>query len=205
MQVAAAVRREDDLHHILSFRLGAGHLIENLPVERVPIAFENIERKGHIAGGELGAIMKTRLGAQQKAIGQLVVGHAHSARQQAIKRVRFVRRAGHQRVKAHVHARSAVTFQHINIECVEGFEVLVAIGGGQLQHKAAAFGRVRIHIGKMFEIRRLRQFAKGRKAMRFPLRRAGEGGQGHQSQAGGRKFEQGASVESKHVKSLCAE
>ena len=91
MQVTAAVGRKRDLHHILSFGLGAGHFIESFAVKRMPFGFENIERKGHIAGGEPGAIMKPRLGTQQKAIGQLVIRHAHGARHQPIKRVRLIR------------------------------------------------------------------------------------------------------------------
>ena len=67
-----------------------------------------------------------------------------------------------------------------------------------MQHKAAPLGRLRIDIGKIFEIGRLRQFAKGGKAVGFALGGAGKGGQSQSRQACGQKFQHGPTIESEH-------
>ena len=116
--------------------------------------------------------MKARFGTKQETIGEFIGTHTHGFCDQTIKRVWLISRASHQRVESGINASRTIALEHIDVECVEGLEILIARCVLDLQHKRAAFGRLRIHISKVFEIGWLFQFTECREAMCFNLARS---------------------------------
>ena len=158
-------------HDIVGFRRDALHFVEQAGVDRMPLGLEDVERKGDIGRGEAGAVGETRLGPQQEAIGQLVLGVAHRPRDQAIDGIRFVAIAVHQGVETTGHAGRPVALLGKDIESVERIEILVAAGRGQLQGQQPALGRVRVDVGEMLEVGGQGEVAEGGEPVGFDSRR----------------------------------
>ena len=147
--------------------LDAVDLAQQLRIGRVRLLLEDVQRKGDVGGGQPRAVGEARLRAQQEAVGQLVRGIAHRAREQAVDRIGLVAVAAHQGVERRRHARRAVALLGKNVQRVERVEVLVAARVGDLQRQQAALRRVGIDIGEALEIRRQREIAERGEAVRF--------------------------------------
>ena len=65
------------------------------------------------------------------------------------------------------HAGRAVALPAVDVERVEGVEILVAAGAGDLQRQKPAGRRLRIDIGEMREVRRQGEIAERRQAVRL--------------------------------------
>ena len=186
MQVARPFRGQFYLDDIIGGRARRHQIVEQQPVVRVAFGFQDIQRKRHIPRAQFRAVVETSFGPQQKRVGQLVCGYAHGPRHQAIHRIGLITRAAHQRIERRIHAGRAITLKDKHVERVERLEILVAARRFGLDRQRAAFGGERIDIGEMLEIRRLRQFAKGRKAMAFGFA-LGQSGPSRMGQGGKRK------------------
>ena len=165
MRIAATGRRKLHLHHQLLLRLGADEIGEDGAVDRVTLGLQHIQREGDVPGGQLRAVMKARLRAQLEAIGQLVRADAHGLRHEAIERIGLVGAARHEAVEGGVDARRAIALEDIDVEGVEGLEILVAGGVLDLDDQRSTLGRPRVHIGEMLKVRRLLQLAEGGEPM----------------------------------------
>ena len=153
------------------------NLLQELGVNRMALLFQNVERKGDIGRNYLRAVQEARLGAQPEAVVELVGRNPHGSGEEAVDGIRFVAVGGHQRVEGGRHAGRAVALPAINVERVEGVEVLVAARSGDLQRQQAAGRRVRVDVGKMREVRRQGEIAKRRQAVGFNgiVRKRGKG------------------------------
>ena len=109
--------------------------------------------------------MKARLWAQLEAIGQLVRTDAHGLRHEAIERIGLVGAARHEAVEGGVDARRAIALEDIDVEGVEGLEILVAGGVLDLDDQRSALGSRGVHIGEMLEVGGLLQLAEGGEPM----------------------------------------
>ena len=141
------------------------HLLEELGIDRVALFLQHVEREGDVGRGYLRAVGEARLGTQPEPIVELVGRDAHRLREQPIDRIRLVAVGRHQRVEGRRHAGGAVALPGIDIERVEGVEVLVAACSGNLQRQQAAGRRLRVHIGEMREVRRQGDIAERRQAV----------------------------------------
>ena len=68
MRVAAALLDETHRDDVVGFGVDALDFAEQLRIGRMRLLLENVEREGDVGGGQLRAVGKTRLGAQQEAI-----------------------------------------------------------------------------------------------------------------------------------------
>ena len=167
MRVAAAALDEAHVHDVVAFRIGRLDLPQKLGVDRVALLLQHVERKGDIGRRDLRAVREARLGAQPEAVVELVGRDAHGLREQAVDGIGFVAIRGHQRVEGGRHAGRAVALPGVDVEGVEGVEVLVAARSGDLQRQQAACRRLRIDIGEMREVGRQSEIAERRQAMRL--------------------------------------
>ena len=133
-----------------------------------PLSFRMLKREGDVLRRQPRAVVEARLGAQQEAVGQLVVRDAHAPRDEAVERIRLV--AGCRAIrlsKVSAHAGGAVALQHVDVEGVEGVEVLVADGLLDLDREGAALRRLRIDVVEMLEVGRVFQVAEAGEAVAF--------------------------------------
>ena len=130
-----------------------------------PFSFSTLSEKATSAAVTLRAIGEARLGTQPETVVELVGRDAHRLREQPIDRIRLVAVGGHQRVEGRRHPRRAVALPRIDIERVEGVEVLVAACSRNLQRQQAAGRRLRVHVGEMREVRRQGDIAERRQAV----------------------------------------
>ena len=151
------------------------HLLQELGIDRVALFLQHIEREGDVDRGHLRAVEEARLRTQPETVVELVARHPHRLREQAVDRIRLVAVGRHQRVEGRRHAGRAVALPGVDIERVEGVEVLVAARSRDLQRQQAAGRRLRVHIGEIREVRRQGEIAEGRQAMGLD-RVVGEGG-----------------------------
>ena len=152
---------------VVAFRFGLLHLLQQLGVDRMALVLQHVERKGDVGRRHFRAVEEARLGTQPEAVVELVGRNPHRLREQAVDGIGFVAVGGHQRVEGGRHAGRAVALPRIDIERVEGVEVLVAARSGDLQRQQAAGRRVRVDVGEMREVRRQGEIAKRRQAMRL--------------------------------------
>ena len=155
------------MHDVVAFRFGLLHLPQKLGVDRVALVLQDVERKGDIRCRDFRAVDEARLGTQSEAVVELVRRNPHRLREQAVDGIGFVAVGGHQRVESRRHAGRAVALPRIDVERVEGVEVLVAARSGDLQRQEAAGRRVRVDVGEMREVGRQGEVAKRRQAMRL--------------------------------------
>ncbi len=165
MRVAAARRHEAQDHRVVGFRTRACQLFEQANIDRVSLGLENVERERDIRGGQFRSVGETRFGAEQKAIFEPVGRVAHGAREQTIDRIGLVAVAGHQRIETGGHAGGAVALARIDVERIEGVEVLIAASRADLHRQQAALRRGRVHIVEMLEVGRKSEIAKRRQAV----------------------------------------
>ena len=142
-------------------------LPQELGVDRVALLLQDVQRKGDIGRGDLRTVKEPRLGPKPEAVVQLVRRDPHGLREQAVDGIGFVAVGGHQRVEGGRHAGRAVALPGIDIERVEGVEVLVAARSGDLQRQQAAGRRLRIDVGEMREVGRQSEIAERRQPMGF--------------------------------------
>ena len=131
------------------------------------LLFQHVEREGDVGRGDLRPVEKSCFGPQPKPAIALVARNAHRLREQPIDRIGLVAVGGHQRVEGRAHAGRAVALPAVDVERVESFEVLVAAGSGDLKREEAPGRRLRVGVGEMREIRRQRQIAERRQAVRL--------------------------------------
>ena len=155
------------MHDVIAFRFGLLHLLQELGVERMALLLQHVERKGDIGRSHLRAVQEARLGAEPEAVVELVGRDPHRLREEAVDGIGFVAVGGHQRVEGGRHAGRAVALPAIDVERVEGVEVLVAARSGDLQRQQAAGRRVRVDVGEMREVGRQGEIAERRQAMGF--------------------------------------
>ena len=167
MRVPAAPRNKADMHNFLAFRIRRFHLLQELGVDRVAFLFQHVEGKGDIGRSHVGAVDEARLRTQPEAVVQLVGEDAHGLREQTVDGIGFIAVCGHQRVEGGRHAGCAVALPSVDIERVEGVEVLVAARSGDLQRQQAAGRRLGIYVREMREVRRQGELAERRQAMRL--------------------------------------
>ena len=178
-----ALLDEAHQHDVVGLGVDAVDLDQQLRIGRVRLLLEHVERELDVRRRHLRAVGEARLGAQQEAVAELVGADADRARQQAVEGIRLVAVAAHQRVERRRHARRAVAALGEDVERVEGVEVLVARGRGDLQRQQAALRRVGIDIGEALEVGRQGEVAERRQAVGFdpvvgPRAPAADDGQG---------------------------
>ncbi len=167
MRVSAASLNKAHMDDVATLAFSLLHLSQKLGVDRVALLLQDIQREGDVGSRHFRAVEEARLGAQPEAVVELVAGDPNRLRQQAIDRVGFVAVGGHQRVEGRRHAGRAVAFPGVDIERVEGVEVLVAARSGDLKRQEAAGRRAGVDIGEMREVWRQREIAERRQAMRL--------------------------------------
>ena len=171
MGVARALFDEAHQHDVVGLGVDAVDFDQQLRIGRVRLLLEHVERELDVGRRHRRAVGEARLGAQLEAVAELVGADSDRARQQAVERIRLVAVAAHQRVEHCRHARRAVAALGEDVERVEGVEVLVARGRGDLQRQQAALRRVGIDVGEALEIGRQGEVAKRGQAMRFEASR----------------------------------
>src|SRR6202044_1189427 len=72
MRVAAAALDEAYMHDVVAFSIGRFDLPQKLGVDRMALFFQHIERKGDISRRDLRTVQEARLGAEPKAVVELV-------------------------------------------------------------------------------------------------------------------------------------
>ena len=165
MGVAAATLDEAHMNDVVALGGGGLDLLQELGVDRVALLLQHVEREGDVGRRHPRAVEEARLRPQPEAIVELVGRNAHRLREQAIDRIRLVAVGGHQRVEGRAHAGRAVALPAVDVERVEGVEVLVAAGVGDLQRQEAAGRRLRVDIGEMREVGRQGEIAERREAV----------------------------------------
>ena len=118
--------------------------------------------------------MKTRLGTQEKTVGQTVRRDGDRARRKSVHRVGLVGGPHHQRREGQLHALRAVALEDERVERVEGEEVLIVLSIGADLREGPALRGVRVDIVEMTKVRRVLQVTEGRHAVGFvfPIRKA---------------------------------
>ncbi len=89
------------------------------------LGLEQVEAEGGIRRREPGAVVEPGFGPQQEAVGEPVGREPHRPGHEPVEGVGLVERAGHQRVEDEPHAGRAVAAQDVDVQRVEGREVLV--------------------------------------------------------------------------------
>ncbi len=174
MQVAAAPRREGYAHDVVGLRLGGLELGEDGAEIGMALRLQDRQREGDVLRRQPRTVVKARLGTEQEAVGQLVGRDPHRPRDEAVLGIRLVGGAGHQAVEGHRHAGGAVALEGVDVERVEGVEILVAEGLLDLDDEGAALRRLRVDVVEMPEVRRVFEVAEARQAVALGF--SGEGG-----------------------------
>ena len=167
--VARAPRRKADHHGGVVGRFHARKILQALVDDGVALLLEDRQREGDVMGGQLGAVVKARLGAHQVAVGLAVGRNAHRARRQPIHAVRLVVRARHQAREGQLHALRGVALEDVAVERIEGEEVLIEHPVRADLREDAAFRGLRIDIVEMGEVARIFEVAEDRDAVAFRL------------------------------------
>ena len=113
------VRFQANQHDVVGLGLGGVKITQGWRIDGMAFGFQNIQRKSDITRGQRRTIVEFRFLAQQKAIGILVGGNPHGAGDEAIKRIRFVAAAGHQRIEDGAHARGAIALQNVTLSVLK--------------------------------------------------------------------------------------
>ena len=163
---------------VVAFRVCLLHLFEKLGVDRMALFLQHIQREGDVAGGHLRAVEEARLGSEAETVVELVGRDPDGLGEQTVDRIGLVAVGGHQGVEGGGHAGRAVALPGVDVEGVEGVEVLVAARAGDLQRQQAAGRRLRIDVGEMREVGRAGRDRRtttghGSRSNRRQARRAG--------------------------------
>ena len=129
------------------------------------LLFEHIEREGDVGRGHPRPVKEARLRAKAEPIVELVARNPHRLCKQPIDRIGLVAVGRHQRVEGRRHAGGAIALPAVDVEGVEGVEILVAARAGDLQRQEPADRRLRIYIGEIGEIGRQGEIAERRQAV----------------------------------------
>ena len=165
MRVARAPFDKAHVDDVVPFRIRRLHLFQKLGVDRVALLLEHIEREGDVGSLHLRSVEEARLGSEAEAVIELVGRNPDGLGEQTVDRIRLVAVGGHQGVESGRHAGRAVALPGIDVEGVEGVEVLVAARAGDLQREQAAGRGLGIDVGEMRKVGRERQIAERRQAM----------------------------------------
>src|SRR5262252_5935028 len=120
--------------------------------EGMTMLLERGERECGVLRAQRRAVMKLRVGSEQKPVGAPVGADANRAGQKPVEGVRLVGSARHQGRKSQVHALRTVALKHVAIERVEGEERLIVLAIGSDLRECAALGGVRIDVVEMRKV-----------------------------------------------------
>jgi hypothetical protein len=176
-QVAAAAGGEAKHHRVVAFGHDLGQVADHLRDLWVALLLQEQERRRDIAGGEARAVVETRLGPQDEAVGQAILRDLHRAGEQPVERVGLIERPHHQGVEGQVHAGGAVAAQDVDVQGVEGVGGLVAHRGGELRREAPAARGIRVDVVEVREVGGVFQVAEARQAVAGAARGPGLGWQ----------------------------
>ena len=140
MQVPAALVGKADQGDVVGLGFRGQHLGQDGALRRMALLLQRHQREGDVARRERRSVVETRPAPQQEAVGELVGRDADAARQEAIERFRLVGTPTHQGVEGGVHAGRAIALEGVDVERVEGVEILVPGLGPQLHHQGPPFG-----------------------------------------------------------------
>jgi hypothetical protein len=146
VDVAAAVRGEAHREHLVVLGLGRDQLGQDRAEARMALALKDVEGEGHVPRRQLRAVVEARFRPEEEAVGQLVLRHPHRPRHESVERVRLVAGAGHQGIEGAGHPRGSVALQDVDVQGVEGVEVLVTHRLLDLEGERASLGRVRTDV-----------------------------------------------------------
>ena len=120
-QIARALRREAHDQNIVGLGFGAFQIAQQLHNDGMSLDAQNIEREGGVMRGELGAVVKARLGTQQEPTSQAIWRNAHGFSDETINCVALVEALRHQTVEDERQAGRGIAAQYIAVQRVEGW------------------------------------------------------------------------------------